>query len=244
MPLNDYTERYLSSSAYLILEDGKVFPGKSIGAYGHTSGEVVFSTSMTGYQEALTDPSFRGQLLTMTYPLQGNYGTHDSFSQSENIQVRGFIVKELTNLPSHWKSSNSLDSYLEKANITGIAEIDEIETIYSSAIALTLGVGGTGDFTAGEIVTGGTTGVEAEVKSWDNSTRILQVINRKGTFSANESLTGDSSGAVWVVSTFDTLQNTNSEYDANREIEDAADNLIDWTEGNPFGEFGNFTGSI
>ena len=127
---------------------------------------------------------------------------------------------------------------------TGITEIDEIETIYSSAIALTLGVGGTGDFTAGEIVTGGTTGVEAEVKSWDNSTRILQVINRKGTFSANESLTGDSSGAVWVVSTFDTLQNTNSEYDANREIEDAADNLIDWTEGNPFGEFGNFTGSI
>ena len=127
---------------------------------------------------------------------------------------------------------------------TGVAEIDEIETIYSSAIALTLGVGGTGDFTAGEIVTGGTTGVEAEVKSWDNSTRILQVINRKGTFSANESLTGDSSGAVWVVSTFDTLQNTNSEYDANREIEDAADNLIDWTEGNPFGEFGNFTGSI
>ena len=127
---------------------------------------------------------------------------------------------------------------------TGIAEIDEIETIYSSAIALTLGVGGTGDFTAGEIVTGGTTGVEAEVKSWDNSTRILQVINRKGTFSANESLAGDSSGAVWVVSTFDTLQNTNSEYDANREIEDAADNLIDWTEGNPFGEFGNFTGSI
>ena len=124
MPLNDYTERYLSSSAYLILEDGKVFSGKAIGAYGQTSGEVVFSTSMTGYQEALTDPSFRGQLLTMTYPLQGNYGTHDSFSQSENIQVRGFIVKELTNLPSHWKNSNSLDSYLEKANITGIAEID------------------------------------------------------------------------------------------------------------------------
>ena len=127
MPLNDYTERYLSSSAYLILEDGKVFSGKAIGAYGQTSGEVVFSTSMTGYQEALTDPSFRGQLLTMTYPLQGNYGTHDSFSQSENIQVRGFIVKELTNLPSHWKNSNSLDSYLEKANITGIAEIDTRE---------------------------------------------------------------------------------------------------------------------
>jgi len=124
MPLNDYNERYQQASAYLILEDGMVFPGKAIGAYGQTSGEVVFSTSMTGYQEALTDPSFRGQLLTMTYPLQGNYGTHNSFAQSEGIQVRGFIVKELTDLPSHWKSTNSLDSYLEKENITGISEID------------------------------------------------------------------------------------------------------------------------
>ncbi len=124
MTLNGYTERYHQPSAYLILEDGKIFPGKAIGAYGQTSGEVVFSTSMTGYQEALTDPSFRGQLLTMTYPLQGNYGTHESFAQSKDIQVRGFIVKELTNLPSHWKSSHSLDTYLEEANITGISEID------------------------------------------------------------------------------------------------------------------------
>ena len=127
---------------------------------------------------------------------------------------------------------------------TGVAEIDQLETIFSSAIALTMGVGGTGDFTVGEKVTGATSGSEAEVKSWDNSTRIIQVINRTGTFATGESLTGDSSSAVWVVSTFDTLQDTNSEYDDNRAIEDAADNIIDWSEGNPFGEFGNFTGSI
>ena len=127
---------------------------------------------------------------------------------------------------------------------TGVSEIDEIETLFSSAIALTLSVGGTGDFTIGETVTGSTTGVEAEVKSWDNSTRVLQVINRKGTFATGEAMTGNDSGAVWVVGTFDTLNNTNSEYDQNRVIETAADNIIDWTEGNPFGEAGNFTGSI
>jgi hypothetical protein len=127
---------------------------------------------------------------------------------------------------------------------TGIADIDEIETLFSSAIALTLGVGGTGDFTVGETITGSTTGVEAEVKSWDNSTRIIQVINRTGTFATGEAITGNNSGAVWVVGTFDTLNNTNSEYDQNREIENTADNIIDWTEDNPFGEYGNFTGSI
>lgn len=127
---------------------------------------------------------------------------------------------------------------------TGVSEIDEIETLFSSAIALTLSVGGTGDFTIGETVTGSTTGVEAEVKSWDNSTRVLQVINRKGTFATGEAITGNDSSAVWVVGTFDTLNNTNSEYDQNRVIETAADNIIDWTEGNPFGEAGNFTGSI
>ena len=127
---------------------------------------------------------------------------------------------------------------------TGIADIDKIETLFSYAIALTFGVGGTGDFDIGETVTGSTTGVEAEVKSWDPTTRILQVINRTGTFATGEAVTGDVSGAVWVVGTFDTLNNTNSEYDQNREIEDSADNIVDWTERNPFGEFGNYTGSI
>lgn len=127
---------------------------------------------------------------------------------------------------------------------TGVAEIDEIETLFSSAIALTLSVGGTGDFTVGETVTGSTTGITAEVKSWDSGTRILQVINRTGTFATGEALTGDGSSAVWVVGTFTTLNNTNSEYDQNLEIELEADNLIDWGEKNPFGEYGNFNGSF
>ena len=84
----------------------------------------------------------------------------------------------------------------------------------------------------------------AEVKSWDAATRKLEIINRTGTFTTAETVTGLTSGAKWSPESYDTLNNTNSEYDQNREIEDAADNIIDWTEGNPFGEAGNYTGSI
>ena len=84
----------------------------------------------------------------------------------------------------------------------------------------------------------------AEVKSWDSATRALQVYNRTGTFTTAEVITGITSGAKWSTETFDTLNNTNSNYDQNRQIEDSGDEIIDWTEGNPFGEFGNFTDSI
>lgn len=127
---------------------------------------------------------------------------------------------------------------------TGMTDIDQIETLFSSAIALTMVAGGTGNYEVGETVTGGTSNATGEVKSWDAPSRIVQIINRTGTFAEGESLTGNDSGAAYSVGTFDTLNNTNSEYDQNREIEDAADNIIDWTEGNPFGEAGNFTGSI
>ena len=127
---------------------------------------------------------------------------------------------------------------------TGIEEIDEIEQLFSSAIALSLKVGGTGDYEVGEVVTGSISNETAEVKSWDPSTRIIQVINRTGTFVENESLTGDDSGAVWVVNNFSTIENTNSEYDQNKYIEDEADTLIDWGEKNPFGEFGNIGDSF
>ncbi len=110
--------------ARLVLADGRVFSGVAIGAPVRSSGEVVFSTSMTGYQEALTDPSFRGQLLTMTYPLQGNYGTSSQASESDRVQVRGFIVRELTDLPSHWQNTATLDEYLARAGIPGISEVD------------------------------------------------------------------------------------------------------------------------
>ena len=209
---------------------------------------------------------------------------------------------------------------------TGVAEIDEIETLFSSAIKLIMDPGGIGNFTVGEEVVGdeflakatatidangsvdgtsitdsglhynsaipptvtfsapvsgttatGTTVVSssglvtgilvvdpgsgylsaptvtidyspkdnrAEVKSWNSSSRELQVINRTGTFTTAETITGLTSGAKWSPESYDTLNNTNSSYDQNRVIEDSADEIIDWTEGNPFGEFGNFTGSI
>ncbi len=80
--------------ARLVLADGRVFEGEAFGAPGHGTGEVVFNTSMTGYQEALTDPSYGGQILTMTYPIQGNYGVNASDDESARVQVRGFVVRE------------------------------------------------------------------------------------------------------------------------------------------------------
>ena len=107
-----------------MLADGRVFEGVGVGAPGHTTGEVVFNTSMMGYQEALTDPSYRGQILTMTYPLQGNYGTNGFSDESAELQVRGFVVREMTDLPSHWQSTDTLSAFLERRGIPGIAEVD------------------------------------------------------------------------------------------------------------------------
>ncbi|MEX2373731.1 MAG: carbamoyl-phosphate synthase domain-containing protein, partial [Dehalococcoidia bacterium] len=99
--------------ARLVLADGRVFEGVGVGAPGRATGEVVFTTSMTGYQEALTDPSFRGQILAMTFPLQGNYGASLFGDESGEVQVRGFVVREMTDLPSHWQSVETLHHYLE-----------------------------------------------------------------------------------------------------------------------------------
>jgi len=110
--------------AKLALEDGTVFSGLAFGAAGETCGEVVFNTSMTGYQEVLTDPSYTGQIVTMTYPLIGNYGTTSEDQESRGIQVAGFIVRELTRQPSNFRSQSDLDSYLKSGGITGIEGID------------------------------------------------------------------------------------------------------------------------
>ena len=110
--------------AWLVLADGRVFEGVGVGAHTRATGEVVFNTSMMGYQESLTDPSYRGQILTMTYPLQGNYGTNDHANESGELQVRGFVVREMTDLPSHWQSQATLHTFLERHGIPGIAEVD------------------------------------------------------------------------------------------------------------------------
>jgi carbamoyl-phosphate synthase small subunit len=110
--------------ALLVLEDGAVFSGEAIGAATRSHGEVVFCTAMTGYQEALTDPSFAEQVLVMTYPLQGNYGINENDVESRRIQVRAFVVREDCAVPSHWRSKGTLHQYLLENDVPGIAGVD------------------------------------------------------------------------------------------------------------------------
>lgn len=114
----------MTRQAKLALEDGSVFTGISIGATGEVDGEVCFNTSMTGYQEILTDPSYRGQIVTMTYPEIGNYGVNDDDTESEKPHLAGFIVRQLTRLESNFRAEGDLNSYLQQHNIVGLAEID------------------------------------------------------------------------------------------------------------------------
>lgn len=112
------------ATARLVLEDGKTFEGRAFGARGESLGEVVFNTGMTGYQEVLTDPSYRGQIVTMTYPLIGNYGVNVDDVESRQPHVQGFVVREFSEVPSHFRSMGSLDEYLRSNGIIGISEID------------------------------------------------------------------------------------------------------------------------
>ena len=112
------------TKAILVLEDGRTFHGASFGAEGETFGEMVFNTSMTGYQEILTDPSYAGQIVCMTYPLIGNYGVNEEDVESRRPWVEGFVVREASRIVSNWRATGSLDSYLKKNNIVGIEHID------------------------------------------------------------------------------------------------------------------------
>jgi carbamoyl-phosphate synthase small subunit len=114
----------MAEKAYLVLEDGSVFEGKSFGAPVDATGEVVFNTSMMGYQEALTDPSYAGQMLVMTYPIQGNYGVNDRDDESSRIQVNAFIVREHCEAPSERMMTATLHDYLLERGIPGISGVD------------------------------------------------------------------------------------------------------------------------
>ncbi len=110
--------------AILVLADGSVFPGRSVGAEGTADGEVVFNTSMTGYQEMLTDPSYAGQLLTLTYPLIGNYGIDATVEESARIQPTGLIVREASLRPSHLRSQHSIGEFLRDRKVVAIEGVD------------------------------------------------------------------------------------------------------------------------
>jgi len=110
--------------ALIALEDGRIFYGEPFGTVGRTVGESCFNTTMTGYQEVLTDPSYRGQIVTMTYPLIGNYGVNELDDESIHPHVRGFVVGELSSVTSNWRASGSLDDYLKRWNICAIQGVD------------------------------------------------------------------------------------------------------------------------
>lgn len=110
--------------ACLVLENGTLFTGQSIGFNGYTEGEIVFNTAMTGYQEILTDPSYNGQIVTMTYPLIGNYGCNPEDVESRQPWVEGFVIKELAALPSNWRKQETLVDFLKKHKIVAIQGVD------------------------------------------------------------------------------------------------------------------------
>ena len=110
--------------AFLVLEDGSIFEGKSLGAFGSTVGEVVFNTSMTGYQEILTDPSYKDQIVTLTYPHIGNTGVNSEDIESKNIHTKGLIIRDNSIIPSNFRSEDTLSNYLKTNNIIGIYDID------------------------------------------------------------------------------------------------------------------------
>ena len=112
------------AQAILALEDGTVFRGESFGASGEVTGEVIFNTSMTGYQEILTDPSYRGQIVVMTYPLIGNYGVNASDAESSRVQAEGFVVRALSPIASNWRKQKSLEEWLREQKTPAIQGID------------------------------------------------------------------------------------------------------------------------
>ncbi|MEK6666964.1 MAG: glutamine-hydrolyzing carbamoyl-phosphate synthase small subunit [candidate division NC10 bacterium] len=114
----------MRNPALLALADGRVFRGESLGAEGEATGEIVFNTAMTGYQEIMTDPSYKGQIVVMTYPLIGNYGINDEDVESRRPWVEGFVVKEASPTPSSWRGRRTLDEYMREQRLVGIQGID------------------------------------------------------------------------------------------------------------------------
>src|SRR5215831_6571744 len=121
---SELEETGVRSRALLALEDGTLFEGLSFGRRGEVTGEVVFNTALCGYQEVLTDPSYAGQIVTMTYPHIGNYGVNREDVESKRPQVAGFIVREASHVVSSWRASGALGRYLDANGIVGISEID------------------------------------------------------------------------------------------------------------------------
>tara|TARA_Y100000004_G_C8911480_1_gene411114 strand:+ start:424 stop:1299 length:876 start_codon:yes stop_codon:yes gene_type:complete len=206
------------------------------------SDQVTFIISRKRFTEAVDD---NATLIVEGRPNEGDLVHFPLAGKTFEIQFVEHEVPFYQLGKIHvWGLRCELFEYSDEDIDTGVAEVDALELNFANAIAVVMAEGGTGDFTVGETVTGGTSNVTAEVKSWDSTNRNLIVINRSGTFRSGETITGGTSSAVWTTFSYNTINNVNSEYDNNFAIETQADAIIDFTEGNPFGDFGNNGGTM
>ena len=234
--------------AFLIeayIEDASGFRGDGdmFSKFGvRISDQITFIISRTRFTEAVDD---NAQLIVEGRPNEGDLIHFPMANKTFEIQ---FVEHEQ---PFYqlgkvhvWGLRCELFEYSDEDIDTGVAAVDQIEVDFSVAVTVNFATGGSGDFTVGEVVAGGTSNVTAEVKSWDSTTRQLQVYNRSGIFTIPETVTGQTSGAAWTSASYNTLNNTSSEFDQNSAFESNADGILDFSEGNPFGEFGNKGSSL
>jgi carbamoyl-phosphate synthase small subunit len=171
---------------FLLLSDGSIFEGKALGASGETVGEVVFNTGMTGYQEILTDPSYAGQIVMMTYPMIGNYGINDDDFESDRIQVSGFVVREACEEPSNWRSTRTINALLKERGIVGIQGLDtRMITKHIRSAGVTGGVI-CDDLEMGKIQLANTTSYDERDFVSSVSTRVAYKWGREGKESVSE----------------------------------------------------------
>ena len=236
------------NGAYLIeayIEDATGFRGDGdmFSKFGvRISDQVTFIISRERFTAAVDD---NAQLIVEGRPNEGDLIHLPMANKTFEIQ---FVEHEI---PFYqlgkvhvWGLRCELFEYSDEDFNTGVAEIDAVEVNFANAVTVNVADGGTGDFVAGEIVTGGSSNVTSEVKTWNSATRQLVVYNRSGMYAIPETLTGNTSGAAWTSATYNTLNNMNSETDQNFTLETQADAIIDFSEGNPFGDFGNSGGTL
>jgi|TARA_R100000329_G_scaffold36000_1_gene33828 hypothetical protein len=236
------------NGAYLIeayIEDATGFRGDGdmFSKFGvRISDQVTFIISRERFTAAVDD---NAQLIVEGRPNEGDLIHLPMANKTFEIQFVEHEVPFYQLGKVHvWGLRCELFEYSDEDFNTGVAEIDAVEVNFANAVSVNVADGGTGDFVAGEIVTGGNSNVTAEVKTWNSATRQLVVYNRSGIFSIPETITGNTSGAAWTSATYNTLNNMNSETDQNFTLETQADAILDFTESNPFGDFGNSGGTL
>ena len=236
------------NGAYLIeayIEDATGFRGDGdmFSKFGvRISDQVTFIISRERFTAAVDD---NAQLIVEGRPNEGDLIHLPMANKTFEIQFVEHEVPFYQLGKVHvWGLRCELFEYSDEDFNTGVAEIDAVEVNFANAVSVNVADGGSGDFVAGEIVTGGNSNVTAEVKTWNSATRQLVVYNRSGIFSIPETITGNTSGAAWTSATYNTLNNMNSDTDQNFTLETQADAIIDFTESNPFGDFGNSGGTL